>query len=98
MTVGDPRYGSGDPFGRSRMRPQQLPGGSAQGAQTTGGRKLARLDNGTVALALSGMTFYWLMPALLSRGRKGRRVVRPARRPRPAASPAQPQSPEPNDQ
>ena len=97
MTIGDSRYGSGDPSGRSRMRPQQLPGGTA-GGQTSGGRKLAKLDNGTVALALSGMAFYWLMPALMSRGRKGRRVVRPARRPRPAPSPAESRPSEPGDQ
>lgn len=77
------------------MRPQQLPGGTAAG-QTSGGRKLGKLDNGTVALALSGMTFYWLMPALLSRGRKGRRVMRPAR-PRPAGPAPPAPTPEPDE-
>ncbi len=97
--MGDGRYHSDNPSsdaGRSRIGPRQLPGGTPAG-QSGSGRKLGKLDNGTVALALTGMAFYWLMPALMSRGRKGRRVVRPARRPRPAPPPVQTTAPEPDE-
>jgi hypothetical protein len=40
------------------------PGADAQ-ARTGTGRKLGKLDNGTVALAISSMAFYWMMPMLL---------------------------------
>jgi len=51
----------------------QLPGNRHEGfgpaaeaqARTRTGRKLGKLDNGTVALAISGMAFYWMMPMLL---------------------------------
>jgi len=52
----------------SRRQPQPLPG------VTTGrGRKMGTIDTGTVALAISGMTFYWMMPMLMARrGRKSK--------------------------
>ncbi|MCK9517641.1 MAG: hypothetical protein M0R74_01245 [Dehalococcoidia bacterium] len=41
----------------------------------TTGKRTGGVDNGTVALAISGMTYYWLMPLMAGRRRK--------RRPRP---------------
>ncbi|MEX0781545.1 MAG: hypothetical protein WED87_04080 [Dehalococcoidia bacterium] len=77
MTMGDNRYGSGDPSSRSRVRPgpADLPGGQRR-QTTSGGRRLGQLDNGTVALALSGMAYYWLMPMLLARRGPRRRTRR----------------------
>ena len=65
-----------DPFGLPGVRPGpgELPGAAQR--RTQGGRRLAPLDNGTVALALSGMAFYWLMPALMSRRGRRRRTRR----------------------
>jgi len=40
-------------------------------------RRAAPLDMGTVGVALSGMAFYWLMPALMS-SRSRRRRRRPS--------------------
>ena len=97
MTIGDSKYGSGDPSEYSRRtRSQQMPGPGAAGL-TSGGRKIARLDNGTVALALSGMAFYWFMPALMGRNRRAKRPARPVRR-APATPPATPPTaPEPEE-
>ena len=85
MTIGDPRYGSGDPSPSSRVRPSpaDLPGGTSGGQRraTAAGRRMGQLDSGTVALALSGMAYYWLMPALMARRRP--------RRPRRSRDPAQ---------
>lgn len=77
MTMGEPRYGSGDPSSRSRVRPgpADLPVGGRR--QTTGsGRRLGQIDTGTVALSITGMAFYWLMPALMSRRGPRRRTRR----------------------
>ena len=75
MTMDGTRYGTGDPRGSSRVRPSpaDLPGGTRR--TTTSGR-VGQLDNGTVALALSGMAYYWLMPALMARRRPRRRPSR----------------------
>ena len=51
------------------------------GATTGRGRKLGGVDNGTVALAISSMAFYWMMPILMSRRRPRRRAK--ARQPKP---------------
>lgn len=42
------------------------------GVRTRSGRKLAPMDTGTVALAVTGMTFYWMMPMLMRRRRPPR--------------------------
>lgn len=49
----------------------------APGSTTGRGRKLGAVDNGTVALAISGMAFYWLMPMLLSRRKRRRPKATP---------------------
>jgi len=70
MTIGDPRYGSADPSAYAiRRRPEELP----TPRMTRQGRRLGGADPAAVALALSGMTMYWLMPAMVSRGRPRRR-------------------------
>ena len=51
-----------------RMQPLPTDGGM----RTRTGRKLASMDTGTVALAVSGMTFYWMMPMLMRRRRARR--------------------------
>jgi len=33
----------------------------------------ANVDHGTIALAISGMTYYWMMPLLAARRRRRRR-------------------------
>jgi hypothetical protein len=43
------------------------------GARTRSGRKLGGVDNGTVALAIGGMSFYWMMPMLMSRRKRRRK-------------------------
>ncbi len=45
--------------------------------RTGSGRKLARSDSGTVALAMSGMAFYWL-PMLMGAKRSRRKHRKPA--------------------
>ncbi len=42
-------------------------------ATATPQRRAAPMDMGTVGVALSGMAFYWLMPALMSGRRRRRR-------------------------
>jgi hypothetical protein len=56
MTMDGSRYGTGDPRGSSRVRPSpaDLPGGTRRAATSA---RLGQLDNGTVALALSGMAY-----------------------------------------
>ncbi|MGE5595650.1 MAG: hypothetical protein ACM3S1_06385 [Hyphomicrobiales bacterium] len=51
---------------------------AAQGAGSAGGRKAGGVDNGTVALAMSGMTFYWVMPLMMARRTRRRRPSRPS--------------------
>jgi hypothetical protein len=79
MTMGDTRYGSADPSDYSRRSPVDLPSTPRQRTSTRSGRRLGGVDPGTVAIALTGMSFYWLMPALMSRGRP-RRTRRPGSR------------------
>src|SRR5690606_34613750 len=55
----------------------ELPRTRRQQQTTSGGRRLGGADPGTVAIAMTGMAFYWMMPALM--GRSGRRR-RPPRR------------------
>lgn len=80
MSVFDERPGSmrgrriGDQ-GQFQIRMEPAP--PTGGANTRTGRKLGGVDNGTVALAISGMSFYWMMPMLMSR-RKRRRKSPPA--------------------
>lgn len=79
MSVFDERPGSmrgrriGDQ-GQFQIRMEPAP---PSAANTRTGRKLGGIDNGTVALAISGMSFYWMMPMLMSR-RKRRRKAPPA--------------------
>ncbi len=47
---------------------------AAESGRTRTGRKLAPVDNGTVALAISGMAFYWMKPMMMGRGRRRRRA------------------------
>jgi hypothetical protein len=53
---------------QERLRRAQRATPTAAPARRTGG-----VDNGTVALAISGMTYYWLMPMMAGRRRKRRR-------------------------
>lgn len=82
MSVFDDRPGSmrgrrmGDQ-GQFQIRMEPAPNSSAN---TRTGRKLGGVDNGTVALAISGMSFYWMMPMLMSR-RKRRRKASPTEPP-----------------
>ncbi len=49
---------------------------AARATRSAAGRSPARpgnVDNGTIALAISGMTFYWMMPLLAGRRRRRRR-------------------------
>jgi hypothetical protein len=43
-----------------------------QARTTSRGRTLAPMDVGAVALAISGMTFYWIAPMVLARRRRRR--------------------------
>lgn len=70
-------YRSGPPRGRTPT-PSELP----RGNRTRSGRNSPPLDNGTVALAISGMSFYWMMPALMRKRRRPR-----AQSPNPAPEP-----------
>lgn len=69
-----PMPGDTFPFPQRRTPPPAAP--SAQPATTTSrGRRIAGApDTGTVALAMTGMSFYWMMPLMASRRR--RRVTR----------------------
>ncbi len=52
--------------------------GTQASLRTRSGRRLATADTATVALALSGMTFYWMMmPALRRRQRRRKPPVPP---------------------
>lgn len=76
MSVFNERPGSMRP-GRGSQVPFDIrmqAGPVDSGPRTRTGRKLAALDNGTVALAISGMTFYWMMPMMMGRRRKRRRA------------------------
>jgi hypothetical protein len=61
------------------MPDQDVPGNRLppKSQMTRSGRKTGNMDNGTVALAMGAMSFYWTMPMLLA-GRKRRRPRRPA--------------------
>lgn len=67
----DPR-GAGDNFDFNASQRQSRQRGATINPATTTGRGRARgaQDTGTVALAITGMAFYWLMPALMSRRRR----------------------------
>ena len=76
MSVFDERPGSmrgrrsGDQ-GQFQIRMEPAP---TSAANTRSGRKLGGVDNGTVALAISGMSFYWMMPMLMSRRKRRRKA------------------------
>jgi hypothetical protein len=53
---------------------------------------MGTLDNGTVALALSGMAFYWMMPMLMGRAKR-RKTRRAATNPTSPANPTTPPGP-----
>ncbi|MCZ2109259.1 MAG: hypothetical protein LC118_06805 [Dehalococcoidia bacterium] len=79
MSVFDERPGSmrgrrSNDQGQFQIHMEPAPTGTAK---TRTGRKLGGVDNGTVALAISGMSFYWMMPMLMS-PRKRRRKHPPA--------------------
>jgi hypothetical protein len=56
-----------------RRRPSELPGGT----RTRSGRNSPPIDSGTLALAISGMTFYWMLPALKRAQRAQQRKAAP---------------------
>lgn len=57
------------------QQPQVTRVQARQQPSTTTGRGHARggVDNGTVALAMSGMSFYWSMPMMMAMAKKKRR-------------------------
>lgn len=61
------------PQGRTPNFAPDLPSGVAASPR----RRMGGADNGTVALALSGVSLYWTLPALLSmQGNRRRRRAR----------------------
>jgi hypothetical protein len=73
---GNMRRGSDEFRNRSRGT-AMLPDVVQQATRSTrSGRRLATADNAAVAIALSGFTFYWVLP-----------VMRRKRRTKPASSP-----------
>jgi len=62
------------------QRPQ-LPSQSTQ----PGRRRTGSMDTGTVALGLTAMTYYWLMPALMSRRKRRRKTGAAASKGQPPA-------------
>lgn len=64
--------------GLNQQRVTRVP--ARQQPSTTTGRGHARggVDNGTVALAMSGMSFYWSMPMMMAMAKKNRKRRKPA--------------------
>lgn len=80
---------SGITDGLNQQRVTRVP--ARQQPATTTGRGHARggVDNGTVALAMSGMSFYWSMPMMMAMAKKNRKRRKPsAASTAPEASPA----------
>lgn len=62
-----------------QQREQQARAAELAASRTPSRRNSPPVDNGTVALALSGMAFYWLMPMVAGSGRKRlRKHAKPA--------------------
>ena len=80
MSVFDERPGSmrGRRIGDQQQFEIRLePSSSSGGAKTRSGRKLGGVDNGTVALAIGSMSFYWMMPMLMGRGKRRKKKTPP---------------------
>ncbi len=80
MAQNEPVPGQNEQLERPRVT--QVPPQDQQQRTARTGRKMGGVDTGTVALAMSGMSFYWTMPMMMQMARKQKK-----RKPKPAASP-----------
>lgn len=70
---------SGQFPGQAEASGQQQPQVMRVPARNSSGRKMGGVNTGDVALAMSGMSFYWTMPMMMQMARNQRRRRKPAK-------------------